>query len=85
VRRAVSKLAAAGLVETTLLHSVRWHGLVGMTEEQAAAVPHAQRRVLRPARRIGYPPKPDVPYWAAPRRDGYGNRQLHVRLAQTES
>lgn len=79
-RRAVSKLAAAGVVETKMLRRVSWHG----RRHGTASVPGARSRVIQCARRMRNgeyidPPRSTV-IWEYPDRD-CGNEQLHARLA----
>ena len=71
VLRAVSKLAAAGIVETRLLQPIRWR----MTDD-----PDAPGAVTRPRWETGVFAKLFARFaWQRPVRD-HGNKQLHARM-----
>ena len=72
MRRAVMKLAKVGAVETLPLYSVHWHY---WNDDNGSPPPGARLREWRHPR-TGEP----MQHWETPHR-GYGQPQLHVRLA----
>jgi hypothetical protein len=84
IRRALSKLRAAGLVETRLLYPARWNHLSqtrpGWLEGEPPVLGARAHN-----RRASHGPHKGEPmsHWEYPSRN-WGNRQLHARLALSE-